>query len=113
RAARAASRSRRRSLGLRPARHPSTQRLRPRQAGQNIGTGIFSRHALISARSFSHDERPTRAEGTHVTETIRRHSDHPMKRSFETTPSDTAARSEDGWVDMDVRWLLTSETVGA
>src|SRR5438552_2455079 len=36
-----------------------------------------------------------------------------MKKSFEATPSDAALRSEDGWVDMDVRWLLTRETVGA
>jgi quercetin dioxygenase-like cupin family protein len=45
--------------------------------------------------------------------TIRRVSDHPMKTSFDTTPSDAALRAEDGWVDMDVRWLLTRETVGA
>src|SRR5215203_2424621 len=51
--------------------------------------------------------------GDHVTETIRRVSDHPLKRSFDGTPSDTALRSEDGWVDMDVRWLLTRDTVGA
>jgi oxalate decarboxylase/phosphoglucose isomerase-like protein (cupin superfamily) len=36
-----------------------------------------------------------------------------MKNSFDTTPSDAALRAEDGWVDMDVRWLLTSDTVGA
>ena len=48
-----------------------------------------------------------------MSETIRRVSDHPMKRSFDATPSDGALRSEDGWVDMDVRWLLTRDTVGA
>jgi quercetin dioxygenase-like cupin family protein len=48
-----------------------------------------------------------------VSETIRRVSEHPMKTSFEATPSDSALRSEDGWVDMDVRWLLTRETVGS
>ena len=45
--------------------------------------------------------------------TIRRVSEHPMKTSFDATPTDAALRSEDGWVDMDVRWLLTRETVGA
>ena len=45
-----------------------------------------------------------------MSETIRRVSDHPMKTSFDATPRDTALRSEDGWVDMDVRWLLTKET---
>src|SRR3954463_15012016 len=48
-----------------------------------------------------------------VTETIRRVSEHPLKRSFDATPSDTVLRAEDGWVDMDVRWLLTRESVGA
>jgi len=44
---------------------------------------------------------------------IRRVSEHPFKKSFETTPRDMALRPEDGWVDMDVRWLFTRETVGA
>jgi quercetin dioxygenase-like cupin family protein len=44
---------------------------------------------------------------------IRRVSEHPMKKSFETTPRDMALRAEDGWIDMDVRWLLTRESVGA
>ena len=48
-----------------------------------------------------------------MSETVRRVSDHPMKTSFEATPRDVALRSEDGWVDMDVRWLFTRETVGA
>ena len=48
-----------------------------------------------------------------MSETIRRVVDHPMKKRFDTTPSDAALRAEDGWVDMDVRWLLTRETVGA
>jgi quercetin dioxygenase-like cupin family protein len=45
--------------------------------------------------------------------TIRRVTEHPMKTSFDATPRDAGLRSEDGWVDMDVRWLLTRETVGA
>ena len=45
--------------------------------------------------------------------TIRRVAKHPMKTSFDATPRDAGLRSEDGWVDMDVRWLLTRETVGA
>src|SRR5439155_1375433 len=36
-----------------------------------------------------------------------------MKKAFETTPSDSALRAEEGWMDMDVRWLLTRDTVGA
>src|SRR6476619_2779429 len=36
-----------------------------------------------------------------------------MKKSFDATPSDQVLRAEDGWDDMDVRWLLTRETVGA
>jgi quercetin dioxygenase-like cupin family protein len=36
-----------------------------------------------------------------------------MKKSFDATASDRALRAEDGWVDMDVRWLLTRESVGA
>ena len=48
-----------------------------------------------------------------MSERIRRVSDHPMKKSFDATPGDVALRSEDGWVDMDVRWLLNRETVGA
>ena len=44
---------------------------------------------------------------------VQRVSEHPKKKSFDSTPSDGALRAEDGWVDMDVRWLLTSETVGA
>ena len=44
---------------------------------------------------------------------IRRVSEHPFKKSFGTTPRDLALRAEDGWVDMDVRWLFTRDTVGA
>ena len=54
-----------------------------------------------------------RPEVADVSDTIPRVSEHAMKRSFETTPSDAALRSEDGWIDMDVRWLLTRDTVGA
>ena len=48
-----------------------------------------------------------------MTDAIRRVSDHPLKRSLDATPSDLALRPEDGWVDMDVRWLLTRDSVGA
>ena len=48
-----------------------------------------------------------------MSETVRRVHEHPMKKSFDSTPSDAVLRAEDGWVDMDVRWLLTRETVGA
>src|SRR4051794_35915292 len=60
-----------------------------------------------------HERTRRRTGGSHVSETVRQVSDHPLKKSFDTTPSDLALRSEDGWVDMDVRWLLTRETVGA
>jgi len=53
------------------------------------------------------------SEVTTLSETICRVSDHPMKKSFNATPSDVALRAEDGWVDMDVRWLLTRESVGS
>jgi quercetin dioxygenase-like cupin family protein len=52
-------------------------------------------------------------EVTEMSQTIRRVSEHPMKKSFEATPSDAQLRADDGWVDMDVRWLLTRDTVGA
>src|SRR5690242_5105776 len=52
--------------------------------------------------------------GSRVSETvIRRVTDHPMKKSFDGTPSDSTLRLEDGWVDVDVRWLLTRDSVGA
>lgn len=38
---------------------------------------------------------------------------HPMKVTVAGTPSDESLRASDGWVDMDVKWLVTSETVGA
>jgi quercetin dioxygenase-like cupin family protein len=37
---------------------------------------------------------------------------HPYKVSVEQTRSD-AGLPDRGWVDMDVRWLVTSETVGS
>lgn len=40
-------------------------------------------------------------------------SSHPMKVTVDGTPQDPALKAEDGWVDMDVRWLVTSETVGS
>lgn len=33
-------------------------------------------------------------------------------RATEVSP-DSSLRAEDGWIDMDVRWLITRETVGA
>src|SRR3954453_10037623 len=57
---------------------------------------------------------PAPSEGAGVVaETIRRVSEHPMKTSFDATPTDRVLRAEDGWVDMDVRWLLTKDTVGS
>lgn len=44
---------------------------------------------------------------------IKRVKDHPFKKTFDGMPQDTALRPEDGWVDMDVRWLLTKDTVGS
>ena len=66
----------------------------------------------LGTPTLSYDER-LRTEVADVSDTIPRVSEHAMKRSFETTPSDAALRSEDGWIDMDVRWLLTRDTVGA
>jgi quercetin dioxygenase-like cupin family protein len=39
-------------------------------------------------------------------------SSHPYKVSLDETPSD-AGLPERGWLQMDVRWLVTKETVGA
>ena len=39
-------------------------------------------------------------------------NDHPYKVTLEGTPSD-AGIPERGWLRMDVRWLVTRETVGA
>ena len=66
----------------------------------------------LGTPTLSYDER-LRTEVAEVSDTIPRVSEHAMKRSFETTASDAALRSEDGWIDMDVRWLLTRDTVGA
>jgi quercetin dioxygenase-like cupin family protein len=40
-------------------------------------------------------------------------SSHPMKVTLEGTPRDPALKAEDGWIDMDVRWLVTAANVGA
>jgi quercetin dioxygenase-like cupin family protein len=40
-------------------------------------------------------------------------STHPMKVTVAGTPSDQTLESADGWMDMDVKWLVTSESVGA
>jgi quercetin dioxygenase-like cupin family protein len=39
--------------------------------------------------------------------------DHPMKITVAATQSDYSLQPSDGWMDMDVKWLVTSETVGA
>jgi quercetin dioxygenase-like cupin family protein len=39
--------------------------------------------------------------------------DHPMKVTVDRTPSDASLQAGDGWMDMDVRWLVTSKTVGS
>jgi quercetin dioxygenase-like cupin family protein len=39
--------------------------------------------------------------------------DHPMKVTVDRTPSDESLQASDGWMDMDVRWLVTSKTVGS
>lgn len=38
---------------------------------------------------------------------------HPMKVNVDSFEADTSLRAEDGWVDMDVKWLITSDSVGA
>lgn len=38
--------------------------------------------------------------------------EHPYKVALDTTPSDPG-RPDRGWVDMDVRWLVTRDSVGA
>jgi quercetin dioxygenase-like cupin family protein len=39
--------------------------------------------------------------------------DHPMKVAVKRTPPDESLQASDGWMDMDVRWLVTSKTVGS
>jgi quercetin dioxygenase-like cupin family protein len=39
--------------------------------------------------------------------------EHPLKVVVEEVPSDRSLRPQDGWIDMDVKWLLTRESVGA
>lgn len=38
---------------------------------------------------------------------------HPQKVSVEQFSADDTLRPEDGWVDMNVKWLITSQTVGS
>lgn len=40
-------------------------------------------------------------------------STHPMKVTVAKTPGDASLKADDGWIDMDVRWLVTSESVGS
>jgi quercetin dioxygenase-like cupin family protein len=80
---------------------------------QAIQNSKGSEISVYSVFSFSYDERSHEPiGGDDVSGTIRRVSEHPLKTSFDATPSDAVLRAEDGWVDMDVRWLLTRDTVG-
>lgn len=38
---------------------------------------------------------------------------HPLKISVAGFGADSTLRAEDGWVDMNVKWLVTEESVGA
>jgi quercetin dioxygenase-like cupin family protein len=40
-------------------------------------------------------------------------SAHPKKVTVEQFNADATLRAEDGWVDMNVKWLITSESVGS
>jgi quercetin dioxygenase-like cupin family protein len=50
---------------------------------------------------------------SNVTEAANVLSEHPMKVTVEGTPSDNSLQASDGWMDMDVKWLVTSASVGA
>lgn len=39
--------------------------------------------------------------------------DHPMKVRVDTFAADGTLRAEDGWVDMNVKFLITKDSVGA
>src|SRR5262245_61940074 len=39
--------------------------------------------------------------------------EHRFKLRVADTPSDTSLNPKDGWHNMDVKWLITRETVGA
>jgi quercetin dioxygenase-like cupin family protein len=41
------------------------------------------------------------------------HQTHPMKVSVQGFEPDGSLRAEEGWVNMSVKWLITSDTVGA
>ncbi|MCY4086257.1 MAG: cupin domain-containing protein [Actinomycetia bacterium] len=38
---------------------------------------------------------------------------HPLKPVMDELPSDDSLTEERGWIDMDVKWLITNETVGS
>jgi quercetin dioxygenase-like cupin family protein len=38
---------------------------------------------------------------------------HPLKVTVDGFAADGSLRAEDGWVDMNVKWLITEESVGA
>lgn len=38
---------------------------------------------------------------------------HPQKVTVEQFSADGTLRAEDGWIDMSVKWLITSQTVGS
>ncbi len=40
-------------------------------------------------------------------------SEHPMKVRLDGVERDPALKADDGWIDMDVRWLVTADNVGA
>jgi quercetin dioxygenase-like cupin family protein len=40
-------------------------------------------------------------------------SEHPMKVTVAGMPGDPELKADDGWIDMDVKWLVTSANVGA
>jgi quercetin dioxygenase-like cupin family protein len=40
-------------------------------------------------------------------------TEHPLKVTVAGTSSDESLQASDGWMDMDVKWLVTSKSVGA
>ena len=40
-------------------------------------------------------------------------TEHPLKVTVAGTRSDESLQASDGWMDMDVKWLVTSSSVGA
>lgn len=41
------------------------------------------------------------------------HDDHPMKVRVDTFQADGSLKAEDGWIDMNVKFLITNESVKA